>query len=124
MVHALDAFEEDCELDAPLKFRPFIAKAVEKLCKTLAERVSMEWLLKDIPGSEGRHDLCVFHELVFPGFPGQATALPGLAIVRSPGVLTFIVHHHHHQAGRRYSDFHDFLPINYTMISHFRWVHH
>jgi hypothetical protein len=41
MVDALDAFEKDCELDAPLKFRPFIAKAVEKLRKTLAERVSM-----------------------------------------------------------------------------------
>ena len=64
---ALNAFEEDCELDAPLKFRPFIAKAVQKLRKTLDERVSMEWLLKDIPGSEEQHDLCAVHyELVFP----------------------------------------------------------
>jgi hypothetical protein len=34
MLQALDAFEEDYELDAPLTFHPFIAKAVEKLGKT------------------------------------------------------------------------------------------
>jgi len=67
LVDALDAFQQDCELDAPLKFRPFIAKVVEKLRKTLDERVSAEWLLKDIPGSEGSQTLCeVHHEVVFP----------------------------------------------------------
>jgi hypothetical protein len=67
LVDALDAFQQDCELDAPLKFRPFIAEAVEKLRKTLDERVSAEWLLKDIPGSEGSQTLCeVNHEVLFP----------------------------------------------------------
>ena len=47
MDEALNKFEEECDQDTPLKFRPFMETAVTKLRESLKDRRKFEYLLDD-----------------------------------------------------------------------------
>ena len=47
MDEAFNKFEEECDQDTPLKFRPFMETAVTKLRESLKDRRKFEYLLDD-----------------------------------------------------------------------------
>ena len=70
MDEALDKFEEQCDQDTPLKFRPFMEKAVGKLRRSLYDRLKFVFLLdEDDDSASGRRPRefnLWSQELVFP----------------------------------------------------------
>jgi hypothetical protein len=70
MYEALDKFEEQCEQDTPLKFRPFMETAVGKLRRSLYDRLKFVFLLDEeddsASGRRPREFNLWSQELVFP----------------------------------------------------------
>ena len=64
----IDDFEEACDDDTPLSFRPFMNKAIQGLRKDLAERLTTEFLLSDAdPGAPRYPELTQWtRDVVFP----------------------------------------------------------
>ncbi len=57
MDEPLKNFEDACNDDAPLKFRPFMAKAVGKLRWGLADFLEREFLLSDVDGTAAHPEI-------------------------------------------------------------------
>ncbi len=51
MEKALENFEEVCDLDTPLKFRPLMAEFMRKLRQRLSDSMECEYVLTDDDGS-------------------------------------------------------------------------
>ena len=100
----LDAFEEACDDDTPLRFRRFMAKAIENLRQSLAYNVENEFLLSDVPGT-ARPDLVGYER----GFPCQA---PTNAI------------HSFRNAGNAINSFRRFNVISNYTVTRLRLVGH
>ena len=70
MDEALDKFEEDCDQDTPLKFRPFMHTAVAKLRSSLYDRRKFVFLLDEEDDSASGRRPGEFNrwsqELIFP----------------------------------------------------------
>ena len=64
----IDDFEEACDDDTPLSFRPFMSKAIQGLRKDLAERLTTEFLLSNAdPGAPRYPELTQWtRDVVFP----------------------------------------------------------
>ena len=64
----IDDFEEACDDDTPLSFRPYMNKAIQGLRKDLAERLTTEFLLSDAdPGAPRYPELTQWtRDVVFP----------------------------------------------------------
>jgi hypothetical protein len=67
---ALDELQEDLDLDAPIKFRPFMAEAMKNIRRRLTARLNHEFLLDDVQGSSRdprNHDFYQYdRDVVFP----------------------------------------------------------
>ena len=67
---ALDELQEDLDLDAPIKFRPFMEEAMKNIRRRLTARLNNEFLLDDVHGSSREprnHDFYQYdRDVVFP----------------------------------------------------------
>ncbi len=78
MEKALENFEEACDEDTPLKFRPLMAKFMGKLCQSISYSMECEYVLTYDYGSTPRHpELSQWrHDVTFPVKRRRITSRP------------------------------------------------
>jgi hypothetical protein len=79
---ALENFEEACDEDTPLKFRPLMAELMGKLRRSLYDGMECEYVLTDDDGSTLRHpeagpELSQWRcDVIFPVKRRRITSIP------------------------------------------------